>query len=97
MFLFATTSIDTVHIPTDAQLHRTFKSRLLDMAANVQNNNTKLAHYLAELLVSDYGTHVITSDHMCWCWWLVYNNVCLSRIFIIAVEACMVSQVEPSS
>ena len=51
----------TVHIPTDAQLHRTFKSRLLDIAANIQNNNTKLAHYLAELLVRDYGTHVITS------------------------------------
>ena len=51
----------TVHIPTDAQLHRTFKSRLLDIAANIQNNNTKLVHYLAELLVRDYGTHVITS------------------------------------
>ena len=51
----------TVHIPSDAQLHRAFKSRLLDIAANIQNNNTKLAHYLAETLVRDYGTHVITS------------------------------------
>ena len=51
----------TAHIPTDAQLHGAFKSRLLDIAANIQNNNTKLAHYLAESLVRDYGTHVITS------------------------------------
>ena len=51
----------TVHIAPDAQLHGAFKSRLLDIAANIQNNNTKLAHYLAESLVRDYGTHVITS------------------------------------
>ena len=53
--------IYTAHIASDAQLHSAFKSRLLDIAANVQNNNTKLAHYLAETLVRDYGTHVITS------------------------------------
>ena len=51
----------TAQIPSDAQLHPAFKSRLLDIAANTQNNNTKLAHYLAETLVRDYGTHVITS------------------------------------
>ena len=53
----------TAHITgaSDAQLHPAFKSRLLDIAANIQNNNTKLAHYLAETLVRDYGTHVITS------------------------------------
>ena len=51
----------TAHIASDAQLHFAFKSRLLDIAASVQNNNTKLAHYLAETLVRDYGTHVITS------------------------------------
>ena len=51
----------TAHIAPDAQLHGAFKSRLLDIAANIQNNNTKLAHYLAESLVRDYGTHVITS------------------------------------
>ena len=51
----------TAQIPSDAQLHPAFKSRLLDIAANIQNNNTKLAHYLAETLVRDYGTHVITS------------------------------------
>ena len=51
----------TAHIAPDAQLHGAFKSRILDIAANIQNNNTKLAHYLAESLVRDYGTHVITS------------------------------------
>ena len=51
----------TAQMQVDAQLHRTFMSRLMDIAANIQNNNTKLAHYLAELLVRDYGTHVITS------------------------------------
>ena len=51
----------SVHINPDGKLNPSFKSRLLDIAANIQNNNTKLAHYLTELLVRDYGTHVITS------------------------------------
>ena len=51
----------TVKIQPDAQLHPTFKSRLFDIAASQQNNDTELANYLAELLVRDYGTHVVTS------------------------------------
>ena len=51
----------SVDINPDAQLSPSFKSRIFDLAANIQNNNTKLAHYLAELLVRDYGTHVVTS------------------------------------
>lgn len=51
----------SVHINPDAKLNEQFKSRLLDIAANIQNNNTKLAHYFTELLVRDYGTHVVTS------------------------------------
>ena len=51
----------SVHINPDAQLHSSFKSRVLDIAANIQNNNTEVAHYLTELLVRDYGTHVVTS------------------------------------
>ena len=50
-----------VKIQPDSQLHPTFKSRLFEIAANVQNNNTKYAHYLAELLVRDYGTHYVTT------------------------------------
>lgn len=45
----------------DSQLHPVFKSRCFDIASNLQNNNTEYAHYLAELLVRDYGTHVVTS------------------------------------
>ena len=51
----------TVKIQPDAMLHPTFKSRLFDIAASQQNNDTELANYLAELLVRDYGTHVVTS------------------------------------
>lgn len=43
------------------ELHPTFKSRLYDIASNIQNNNTEYAHYLAELTVRDYGTHYLTS------------------------------------
>ena len=50
-----------VKIQPDAQLHPVFKARLFDMAANLQNNNTEFAHYLAQLLVRDYGTHYLTS------------------------------------
>ena len=51
----------TVKIQPDAMLHPTFKTRLFDIAASQQNNDTELANYLAELLVRDYGTHVVTS------------------------------------
>ena len=50
-----------VKLQPDSQLHPTFKSRLFDIAANIQNNNTDYAHYLAELMVREYGTHYITS------------------------------------
>lgn len=50
-----------VKIQPDSQLHPTFRSRLFEIAANIQNNNTEFAHYLAELTVRDYGTHFITS------------------------------------
>ena len=51
----------SVHINPDTQLNPFFKSRILDIAANIQDNDTKLANYLTELLVRDYGTHVVTS------------------------------------
>ena len=53
--------ICTVKLQPGAELHLTFKSRLYDIVANFQNNNTEFAHYLAELMIKDYGTHVITS------------------------------------
>ncbi len=55
------TSLYKVILEPDAQLNPKFKSRLLDIAANIQNNNTAYASYLCELLVRDYGTHVLRS------------------------------------
>ena len=51
----------SVHINPDAKLHPSFKSQILDIAVNIQNNNTEKARYLSQLLVRDFGTHVITS------------------------------------
>ena len=48
-----------VSLQPDSQLHPKFKNRLLDIAANLQSNNTAYAGYLAEMLVREYGTHVI--------------------------------------
>lgn len=50
-----------VKIQPDAELHPAFRSRLFEIAANIQNNNTEFAHYLAELTVREYGTHFVTS------------------------------------
>ena len=51
----------TVKLQPGATLHPVFKSRVYDIAANVQNNNTEYAHYLAELMIRDYGTHYVSS------------------------------------
>ena len=51
----------TVKIQPGAPLHPIFKSRVLDIAANIQKNNTEYARYLAELIVRDYGTHYVSS------------------------------------
>ncbi len=50
-----------VHLDASAELHPTFKSKIYEIAASVQNNDTGLSEYLAELIVRDYGTHYITS------------------------------------
>ena len=49
-----------VSLQPDSQLHPKFKNRLLDIAADLQSNKTDSARYLAELLVRDYGTHILT-------------------------------------
>ncbi|XP_071951120.1 macrophage-expressed gene 1 protein-like [Antedon mediterranea] len=41
-------------------LHPTFKSRVMDICANFQNNDTRMARYLTQKLIRDYGTHVVT-------------------------------------
>ena len=54
-------SIYTIRLDTAAELHPTFKAKIYEIAACVQNNDTEMAYYLSELLVRDYGTHYITS------------------------------------
>lgn len=47
----------------DAQLAPSFKSRLFEIAAQLQSNKTRMATYLAELLVRDYGTHYVHTTY----------------------------------
>ena len=54
-------SLYTVKLRPGSPLHPRFKSALYEIAGHIQNNNTAYAHYLAELLVGDYGTHYTTS------------------------------------
>ena len=43
----------------DAQLNPAFKSRLWEIASEIQGQNKPMARYLAELLIRDYGTHYV--------------------------------------
>ena len=52
-----------VRLQPGAKLNPMFKTRLLDIAAHMMNNNSQIAHYLSELLVRDYGTHYLTAAH----------------------------------
>ncbi|KAH9492035.1 Macrophage-expressed protein 1 protein, partial [Bulinus truncatus] len=45
----------------DPVLSPQFKSRLLSIAARIELNQTEQARYEAQLLVRDFGTHVVTS------------------------------------
>ncbi|XP_064639401.1 macrophage-expressed gene 1 protein-like [Lineus longissimus] len=51
----------TMALQPGFQLHPHFKARLLDVARHIEGNNTRMADYELDLLVRDYGTHVITS------------------------------------
>ena len=53
--------IYNIKLDSAAELHPTFKSKIYEIAARLQNNDTQMADYLSELLVRDYGTHYITS------------------------------------
>jgi hypothetical protein len=44
----------------DAPLEAVFKQRILEMGDAIRMNKTYLASYLSQLLVRDYGTHVVT-------------------------------------
>lgn len=45
----------------DPVLSPGFKSRLLEMAASIELNNTDQARYDGQLLIRDYGTHYLTN------------------------------------
>nr|XP_004667642.2 macrophage-expressed gene 1 protein-like [Jaculus jaculus] len=44
-----------------SELSLGFKKELIEICSHLENNNVRMANYLAELLVLNYGTHVITS------------------------------------
>lgn len=54
-------TVYNIKLDAAAELHPTFKSKVYEIAARLQNNDTDMAVYLAELLIRDYGTHYITS------------------------------------
>ncbi|KAF2975364.1 hypothetical protein EK904_006876 [Melospiza melodia maxima] len=51
----------TAKIDPEAALDRAFKKQLLTIASHLENNQTQMADFLAEVLVLNYGTHTITS------------------------------------
>lgn len=53
--------IYTVKINPVSKLNWGFKKLLMDISDRLENNQTRMATYLAELLVLNFGTHVITS------------------------------------
>ena len=54
----------TIRLITGTALHPTFKSRLLDIADYMAQNETEIVQYLSELLVRDYGTHYTSVVHV---------------------------------
>ncbi|XP_076082003.1 macrophage-expressed gene 1 protein-like [Mytilus galloprovincialis] len=51
----------TAKVLPDAQLDPSFRLRLLKIANHIQHNRKSSARYESELLVRDFGTHVLTS------------------------------------
>ncbi|XP_004479303.1 macrophage-expressed gene 1 protein [Dasypus novemcinctus] len=51
----------TVKINPTSELSWGFRKELMDISDRLENNQTRMATYLAELLVLNYGTHVITT------------------------------------
>ncbi|KAL9850604.1 LOW QUALITY PROTEIN: macrophage-expressed gene 1 protein [Geothlypis trichas] len=51
----------TAKIDPEAALDKAFKKQLLTIASHLENNQTQMADFLAEVLVLNYGTHTITS------------------------------------
>ena len=54
-------TIYKVKVQPDCQLDPAFKRRLMEIAAHIQSNGKRQAAYLADQLIRDFGTHVVTS------------------------------------
>ncbi|XP_053158410.1 macrophage-expressed gene 1 protein [Hemicordylus capensis] len=52
--------IYTAKFDPAAMLDEGFQRQLLTIASHLENNKTEMANYLAEVLVLNYGTHVVT-------------------------------------
>ncbi|GFR96821.1 macrophage expressed protein [Elysia marginata] len=48
-------------LQVDPPLSPQFKSRLMSLAARIELNHTEMAHYESQLIVRDFGTHVLKS------------------------------------
>ncbi|XP_005155217.2 macrophage-expressed gene 1 protein [Melopsittacus undulatus] len=53
--------IYTAKVEPEAVLDKGFKKQLLTIASHLENNQTRMADFLSEVLVLNYGTHTITS------------------------------------
>ncbi|KAM9278279.1 macrophage-expressed gene 1 protein [Morus bassanus] len=51
----------TAKIDPGSVLDKGFRKQLLTIASHLENNQTRMADFLAEVLVLNYGTHTITS------------------------------------
>lgn len=51
----------TANVFSDIQLDKSFRNRLLKIAGHIQHNRKLSTKYESELLVRDFGTHVLTS------------------------------------
>ncbi|KAM6388760.1 macrophage-expressed gene 1 protein [Rhynochetos jubatus] len=51
----------TARLDPGAALDKGFKKQLLLLASHLENNHTRMADFLAEVLVLHYGTHTVTS------------------------------------
>ncbi|KAL3852623.1 hypothetical protein ACJMK2_016241 [Sinanodonta woodiana] len=50
-----------INMQPDAALHPTFRNRILEIAKYVYMDEVKMARYLSQLLIRDFGTHVLIS------------------------------------
>ena len=71
-----------VHLDSSAELHPNFKSKIYEIAASIQNNDTGLAQYLAVSCRTDRPRLWYTLYHICRGWSSSYKvRFYLRRLF----------------